>query len=291
MAPEHAAGAQVGPVADVWSTGVVLFECLTGALPYSSTDRSVVAAQVLAGHVRPVRQARPDLPEALAEAIDGALQRDLGRRHASMRALAQALVIGAFASGVALPEQLAPVGLPEYAAWCREGRRRAQERPAETTHELSAPYVQDGQAKPPSRSRLWFAFGLISGLLVLGWLLIAPRAEPTPPATGSDDTTSPEAGAAASPAEAEAASPGAPTVTQIPAAVHDAGAQEESETSGRTATGAVKSGLPPGTPPKPGAPAKPDPAHTRRAPAADGARRKAKTQRPEAPAEVETEWK
>jgi serine/threonine-protein kinase len=288
MAPEHAAGAQVGPLADVWSTGVVLYECMTGALPYSSTDRSVVAAQVLAGHVRPVRQARPDLPEPLAEAIDGALQRELGRRHASMRALAQALVIGACTSGIALPEQLSPVGLPEYAAWCREGRRRAQERPAEPTHEISAPQDTGEPLAAPVRSRLWFAFGLISGMLVLGWLLIAPRTDPTAPAERNEGAG--DGPAQARPADDAAAGPGAPTVMQMAAGAVDAGAQPLEAKSDASASSALKPGSA-ATQQEAPASAKSESARARRTSSGDGARRKAKAPRPAAAAEVETEWK
>jgi serine/threonine protein kinase len=274
MAPEHAAGAEVGPPADVWSLGVVIFECLTGALPYTSTDRSVVAAQVLAGHVRPVRQARPDLPEPLAEAIDGALQRDLGRRHASMRALAQALVVGAIASGVALSEQLAPVGLADYAEWCREGRRRALERPAETTRELVSPQAT-GARSPRRRARLWLALGLVIGLVALSWPFLTPRQQPA--GTANDLPKQPDANSAeASTVTAETAA-GSPSVTQISAGSDGGISRDESSGESRDSTA---------HPSSPAADAPPKPVRAR----ADGGRRKPKPPTRK-PTEVETEWK
>jgi serine/threonine protein kinase len=280
MAPEHAAGAQVGPAADVWSTGVVLFECMTGALPYSSTDRAVIAAQVLAGHVRPVRQVRPDLPEPLAEAIDLALQRDLGRRHASMRALAQALVTGAIMSGVALPEQLAPVGLPDYPLWRREAHRRVAERTVEATHELSAPLSRaDASTHRAGRRRTTVALSLLVLLAGLTWLYARPDATPEAP-TRSD---------VASPDQPPATAPALPSVEPIaPTSVAGAvGIDAGADASAPKPAEATKTAKPASAPSSHKA-SDPSP---RRSPPAESARKKSKARAPEAPAEVETEWK
>ncbi len=117
MAPEHAAGQATGPQADVWSLGVVLYECLAGASPFNYSDRSSLAAQVLAGAARPLAQLRPDLPEALTAAIGRALQPDLGRRYPDMRSFGRALYAGARAGGFAPPRDPDPIGLPEYVSW------------------------------------------------------------------------------------------------------------------------------------------------------------------------------
>ncbi len=126
MAPEHAAGLSTGPQADVWSLGVVLYECLAGASPFNYSDRSSLAAQVLAGAARPLRQLRPDLGEPLSAAIGRALQRDLNRRYRDTRSFGRALHAAATTSGFVLPTDPDPVGLPEYARW-KNG--------ASTTHE------------------------------------------------------------------------------------------------------------------------------------------------------------
>ena len=173
MAPEHAAGGVVGPAADVWSMGVVLFECITGTLPFSATDRSVLAAQVLAGHVRPIRQVCADVPPLLAEAVDRALQRDLGQRHASMRALAQALVRAAVAHEIALPDNPDPLGLPEFPGW-RAAAQRLPAHSSKTTAELiSKPWPALGPAPITQLSRRrygYLALALLAALALGAWL-------------------------------------------------------------------------------------------------------------------------
>lgn len=256
MAPEHAAGATVGPLADVWSMGIVLYECIAGTLPYTSTDRAVVAAQVLAGHVRPLRQVRPDVPPALASAIEGALQRDLGLRHSSMRALARALVAAAGASGVGVPEQADPVGLPEYQSW-RGHAPVAPALPAELspTHELpiaSAPANSNG-----THRRRWIS--LVVGFLALAalgyWLMranpaAAPGAEPAAPRASHK----PDAG---------------PVIAPVVEAI----ANDAPEAGVPTPAQNERTSPPP------------------RAEEAKPTRRKKKARTVQAPAEVETEWK
>jgi serine/threonine-protein kinase len=124
MAPEHAAGQVTGPQADVWSIGVVLYESLAGCSPFNYTDRQSLAMQVIAGLVRPLSQVRPDLPPLISSTLARALTRDLTRRYPDMRSFAQALHAAARASGVAVPSDPDPIGLPEYASW-QSGERSA----------------------------------------------------------------------------------------------------------------------------------------------------------------------
>jgi serine/threonine protein kinase len=258
MAPEHAAGGAVGPAADVWSMGVVLYECIAGALPYSSTDRAVVAAQVLAGHVRPLRQARPEVPPALATAIEGALQRDLGIRHPSMRALAYALVTAAVTSGIHVPDHVDPIGLPEASAWKMRAQARLAAGELSPTHEL--PIALGAPDNINGRPRRRWPYVLVALLALAGlamWLwwpgAVTPPPIPTPPQQP--------------PAQADTP-PSAPFQPEVlPVAPG-------------TATGST--GTPPATPEvKPARPARPH----------EPPRKKPKRTDPVTPAEVETEWK
>jgi len=145
MAPEHAAGQVTGPQADVWSIGVVLYESLAGCSPFNYTDRQSLAMQVIAGLVRPLSQVRPELPPLISSALGRALTRDLTRRYPDMRSFAQALHAAARASGVAVPLDPDPIGLPEYSSW------QSGERHAATTMEQFPSDSGNSLTRTPSR--------------------------------------------------------------------------------------------------------------------------------------------
>ena len=70
MAPEQAAGRHedIGPPADVYALGVILYEMLAGRAPYDGATDVEVLRQSVEGRPAPPRQLRPDLPRDL-EAI------------------------------------------------------------------------------------------------------------------------------------------------------------------------------------------------------------------------------
>ncbi len=86
MAPEQAAGLEVGPPADVYAVGVMLFEALTGRLPFSGGAVSVLAAKQSRG--APLAS---DFVPGVDEELD-ALCRDLLARDPSKRPSAEAIV-------------------------------------------------------------------------------------------------------------------------------------------------------------------------------------------------------
>jgi len=90
IAPEIVEGAPVDARSDVYSLGVMLFELLTGTLPFTGTNPFAVAAQHLYQQVPPLQAVRPDAPAGLDLIIQRALDRDPGQRFQSAGKLATA---------------------------------------------------------------------------------------------------------------------------------------------------------------------------------------------------------
>jgi serine/threonine-protein kinase len=80
MAPEQLAGESVGPAADLWSLGVVLFKALTGFHPSATA-----LPQTGASPAESLSQLSPELPTPLVEIVAGLLQRDPARRPQAAR--------------------------------------------------------------------------------------------------------------------------------------------------------------------------------------------------------------
>jgi len=90
-APEQLEGDAVDPRTDVFSLGVVLWECLTGRRLFEGpTDAGTIDA-VRNEVVVPARQHRPDVPRALDEIALKALQRDRSLRYQSAGEMEEAL--------------------------------------------------------------------------------------------------------------------------------------------------------------------------------------------------------
>ena len=80
MSPEQIDGREVDARTDLWSLGVVMFEMLTGALPFRRDHPSAIIHAVLHDPLPELSSLRADVPPELERIVKKALAKDLARR-------------------------------------------------------------------------------------------------------------------------------------------------------------------------------------------------------------------
>jgi eukaryotic-like serine/threonine-protein kinase len=83
MAPEQLRGEEIGPQADIWGTGIVLFELLTGTRPFRGEYAEALSYSILNEQPSTITELRPDLPAEVDRIIKKMLRKDPLQRYAS----------------------------------------------------------------------------------------------------------------------------------------------------------------------------------------------------------------
>ncbi|MCK4403560.1 MAG: protein kinase [candidate division Zixibacteria bacterium] len=81
MSPEQAQGMEVDQRSDIFSFGVVLYEMITGQLPFKGEHEAAVIYSIVNETPEPLARYKANVPEGLQRIIDKALEKDLSTRY------------------------------------------------------------------------------------------------------------------------------------------------------------------------------------------------------------------
>ena len=80
MSPEQAEGKSVDWRSDIFSLGIVLYQALTGKIPFSGETPAAVLSSIIKDEPVPIQSERPDVPMEISKLVHRCLEKDLRKR-------------------------------------------------------------------------------------------------------------------------------------------------------------------------------------------------------------------
>jgi serine/threonine-protein kinase len=263
MSPEQMASSRdVDARTDIWALGAILFELLTGRVPFQADTITQLCAMILQQRADPLRNFRPDAPEALQDVITRCLEKDRNQRYANIAEFAHALapfaprrarlsiervsrVVRASGVGISTPhESLPPSGAPQgstSAPWAHTGAQK----------------TNGGLKVALGVGALLLAGGAAASVLLLKRATATPESAATAPAAADVKAVAASPPAPVEPAPTVAPAPVSAPITTAPAPSAAAKVSPVAPKKTSPTTPAPKPKTTAATPPAPAPTAKP----------------------------------
>jgi serine/threonine-protein kinase len=181
LSPEQAQGYSVSSSSDIYSVGVILYELLTGVVPFEGETAVAIAFKQVSATPRPPSELKPGIPHSLDQLVLRALAKDPAERYADADELINALQH----ERDALAAQAGTALTSAY-----DGHHTSEHHPAAGAL-LMAPAALGEEYAPQAaedrrRRALWWGLALLvlAGLVALAIVLLQPAKMVTVPDVG-----------------------------------------------------------------------------------------------------------
>jgi serine/threonine-protein kinase len=253
MSPEQMASSRdVDARTDIWALGAILFELLTGRVPFQADTITQLCAMILQQRPEPLRNLRPDAPEGLQNVIQHCLEKDRNQRFSNVADFAHALAPYAPRRARLSIERVSRV---VQAAGLSVTARTGDAGPPSqfAPNSTGAPWAQTGaQSKRGGLKIAAIVGGLLLAGVVAAAVLYIKRGDVTAEPTASASPSQPDdkrAGGVAAPTPAPEITPNVTPAPASAAPTPAASAAPAATSKKLTQTAQVGKAKPPKTPP------------------------------------------
>jgi beta-lactam-binding protein with PASTA domain/predicted Ser/Thr protein kinase len=172
LSPEQAQGLAVSSASDLYSVGVILYELLTGVVPFEGETAVAIAFKQVSAEPQPPSALRQGIPASLDAVVLRMLAKDPAQRYADADELIAALeherqALPALSATTAVPD-----GYAQHAASAYAGAGWLLPAPATGDYELEGDPALEERRRRRRRGMLWaLAALLVAGLVALALVL------------------------------------------------------------------------------------------------------------------------